>query len=36
LAALDRFLAYVDSKRAEGRIIYATASEIADLSFPDR
>jgi hypothetical protein len=36
LAALDRFLAYVDSKRAEGRIIYSTASEIADLSFPDR
>ena len=31
LAALDQFLDYVDSKVAEGRVVYATASEIADL-----
>jgi hypothetical protein len=31
LTALDNFLAYVDSKRMEGKIIYATVSEIADL-----
>jgi hypothetical protein len=31
LAALDHFLAYVDSKRMEGKIVYATVSEIADL-----
>ena len=31
LAALDRFLAYVDDKRIEGKIVYVTASEIADL-----
>jgi hypothetical protein len=34
LDALDRFLSYVDSKRAEGRVVYATSSEIADLAFP--
>lgn len=34
LAALDRFLAYVDSQRAEGRVIYATAGEIARLAYP--
>ncbi|MFQ5593507.1 MAG: hypothetical protein ACE5HA_05100 [Anaerolineae bacterium] len=34
LAALDRFLEYVDSKVAEGRVVYATAGEIADLAFP--
>jgi len=33
LAALDRFLAYVDSKRVEGRVVYVTASEIGDLIF---
>lgn len=33
LAALDQFLDYVDSKVAEGRVIYAPASEIADLAF---
>ena len=33
LAALDRFLDYVDSKVAEGWVIYATANEIADLAF---
>jgi hypothetical protein len=31
LAALDRFLAYVDGARAEGRVVYATAGEITDL-----
>ena len=31
LAALDNFLAYVDAKRMEGKIVYATVSEIADL-----
>ncbi|MBS1251249.1 MAG: hypothetical protein MAG451_00280 [Anaerolineales bacterium] len=35
LAALARFLDYVDTKVAEGRIVYATAGEIADLAFPD-
>jgi len=34
LEALDRFLSYVDSKRAQGRVVYATAGEIADLAFP--
>jgi len=34
LAALERFLAYVDSKRAEGRVVYVTACEVAELSFP--
>ena len=33
LAALDRFLDYVDSKVAEGRVVYAIANEIADLAF---
>ena len=33
LAALDRFLDYVDSKVEEGRVVYATASEVADLAF---
>ena len=33
LAALDRFLAHVDSKRAEGRVVYVTAGEAADLAF---
>ena len=36
LAALDSFLDYVDSRVAEGRIVYATASEIAEAAFPDR
>ena len=36
LAALDRFLAYVDSKRAEGRVVYVTADEVADLAFPNQ
>lgn len=36
LAALDRFLSYVDSKRAAGLVVYATAKEIADLAFPVR
>jgi hypothetical protein len=36
LAALDRFLAYVDAKRAEGRVVYVTASEAADLAYPSR
>ena len=36
LAALDRFLAYVDAKRADGRVVYVTASEAADLAFPER
>ena len=31
LAALDRFLAYVDTQRADGRVVYTTAAEIADL-----
>lgn len=35
LAALDHFLTYVDTKRMEGRVVYATVSEIADLSIPD-
>lgn len=35
LAALDRFLAYVDAKRAEGRVIYVTASEAAGLAFSE-
>ena len=36
LAALDRFLAYVDARRAEGRVVYVTASEAAELAFPER
>jgi hypothetical protein len=36
MAALDRFLAYVDGKRAEGRVVYVTAGEAADLAFPER
>ncbi|MBP8304624.1 MAG: hypothetical protein KBE04_10900 [Phycisphaerae bacterium] len=36
LEALDRFLAYVDGKRAQGRVVYATAREIADLAFAPR
>ncbi len=35
-AALKQFLTYVDSKRMEGRVIYARASEIADLIILDR
>jgi len=35
LAALDRFLDYVDTKVAEGRVIYATVSQIAELAFPE-
>jgi hypothetical protein len=35
LDALGEFLAYVDSKRVEGRVVYATASEIASLAFPN-
>ena len=31
LAALDKFLAYVDTARAQGRVKYAQASEIAEL-----
>ena len=34
LEALGRFLAYVDEKRAQGRVVYATARDIAELSFP--
>lgn len=33
LAALDRFLAYVDTQRIAGKVIYATASEIAEAAF---
>jgi hypothetical protein len=33
LEALGRFLAYVDEKRAQGRVVYATARQIAELSF---
>jgi hypothetical protein len=36
LAALDRFLAYVDSKRAEGRVVYVTAGEAADLALANQ
>jgi hypothetical protein len=36
LAALDRFLAYVDAKRIEGKIVYATANEIANLFLKDQ
>ncbi len=35
LAALDRFLGYVAEKAAEGRVIFATASEIARAAFPE-
>jgi hypothetical protein len=31
LAALDQFLAYVSSKAAQGRVLFVTAKEIADL-----
>jgi hypothetical protein len=31
LAALDRFLTYVAEKAAEGRVVFATASEIAEV-----
>lgn len=31
LAALDRFLAYVDTQRIQGNVVYATSSEIAAL-----
>lgn len=34
LEALDGFLSYADSKRAEGRVVYATSNEIADLAYP--
>lgn len=34
LAALERFLAYVAEKAAEGRVIFATAGEIARAAFP--
>ena len=33
LDALDRFPSYVDGKRAEGRAVYATSSEIPKLAF---
>lgn len=36
LAALDRFLDYVAEKAAQGRVVFATASEIAELAFPSR
>jgi hypothetical protein len=36
LAALDRFLAYVDARHSEGRVAYVTANEAADLAFPGR
>ena len=36
LLALEKFLEYVESKRIEGRVIYATVSEIADLILADR
>jgi hypothetical protein len=35
LEALERFLAYVAEKAAEGRVIFATASEIARAAFPE-
>lgn len=34
LAALDRFLAYVGEKATTGRVIFATASEIAEAAYP--
>ncbi len=34
LDALASFLAYVDSKQAEGRVVFVTANEIAELAFP--
>jgi len=34
LAALDRFLAYVAEKAAAGRVVFATASEIAEAAYP--
>jgi len=34
LAALEHFLAYVAEKAAEGRVIFATASEIAQAAYP--
>lgn len=33
LAALDQFLVYLDLKQSEGRVIYATATEIASRIF---
>jgi hypothetical protein len=36
LEALGRFLAYVAEKAAEGRVIFATAGEIAQAAFPKR
>jgi len=33
LAALDSFLAYVDQKRQEGRVVYAVPGEISRLAF---
>ncbi len=33
LAALDSFLAYVDQKRQEGRVVYAAPGDIARLAF---
>ncbi len=35
LAALDRFLRYVDKKQQDGFVVFATASEIADLAYPN-
>jgi hypothetical protein len=35
LAALDRFLAYVNERVSEGRVIFATTSEIARAAFPE-
>nr|HID14436.1 hypothetical protein [Anaerolineae bacterium] len=34
LAALDRFLAYVAEKAAAGRVIFATAAQIAEAAYP--
>lgn len=35
-AALDRLLAYVDAKRLEGRMVYVTVGEAAELTFTER
>ena len=36
LAALEEFLAYVDTQRAAGRVVYATVGEIAERAFPEQ
>jgi hypothetical protein len=35
IAALDAFLAHVDAQAQEGRVVYATASEIAAAAWPE-